>query len=123
MLENSRRIRQLVSESFFLQFLVWFTVTIAFMISAIIGLEIPKYYKLLDRGILTEGWVTDKKLQNHQVVRYSYNINGQIYSPEVLWDGGDILRFLHPKWPRTLDTVTIVPHFSRSMPGKNACRV
>ena len=60
-------------------FLIWLGSAVA--ITLILGsINWPKYYRLAKQGVLTEGSVTQKEPENHQIIRYSYFVGKNIYN-------------------------------------------
>jgi Protein of unknown function (DUF3592) len=64
----------------FATFLVWLVLTVVFAAIGLVGLDWPKWYGVAKRAVRTEGTVTGKEPENHQFIRYSYEVGGQAYS-------------------------------------------
>ena len=61
-------------------FLIWFVLSIVFAAIALVGLDWQKWHGVAKRAVRTEGTVTGKEPENHQFIRYSYRVGGQVYS-------------------------------------------
>jgi Protein of unknown function (DUF3592) len=60
--------------------IIWLVVTAVFATIGVVALDWPKWYGVAARGVRTKGTVTGKEPDNHQFIRYSYEVGGQVYS-------------------------------------------
>jgi hypothetical protein len=61
-------------------FLIWFVITVVFAATGVVVLDWQKWYGVAKRAVRTKGTVTGKEPDNHQFIRYSYEVDGQVYS-------------------------------------------
>jgi len=90
--------------------IVWIILTIFVGVAGIVTFELPKYLLLTNRGLPTEGLITELQPLNHGSVIYSYNVEGQPYTGgghagdieskfDELRTGQKVLVFYDPKKP------------------------
>lgn len=60
-------------------FAVWVVCTLGFALGGALFLNIPKLYRLSNKGIVTEGRVDAKEPLNHQTIHYSFTVGRQTY--------------------------------------------
>ena len=64
----------------FLTVLIWAVLTIAFVLIGVVATDWRRSNGLVKYGVATSAIVDRKEPENHDFIRYSYNVNGSHYS-------------------------------------------
>jgi hypothetical protein len=66
--------------SAFLTLLIWVIAVLVFVVIGVIALDWQKWHGLARYGVAIDGYVDNKEPENHNFIRYSYEVNGNHYS-------------------------------------------
>jgi len=64
----------------FLTLLIWGVLTVAFVLIGVVALDWRRSNGLAKHGVAINASVDGKEPENHDFIRYSYNVNGSHYS-------------------------------------------
>ena len=64
----------------FLTLLIWGVLTVAFVLIGVVALDWRRSNGLAKYGVAINASVDGKEPENHDFIRYSYNVNGSHYS-------------------------------------------